>query len=104
MIDVFQGNVLNIPITILEDKQVKDLAGLSVKAAIEAEDGTTKTIDCTINESGLVLFPLTTEETSVLGIYRAEIQFYVEETYKESWGTFVFRIIKSIFLEEMDLH
>lgn len=99
MIDIFKGNVLNIPITILENNQIKDLAGLSVKAGIKKlDDGTTKTVNCTIDTNGIVLLPLTTGETSTLGLYIVEIQFYVGETYKESWGTFAFRIIESVFL------
>ena len=97
MIEIFQGNVLNIPVTIMEDNKIKDLTGLQVRAGIKRmSDNTLFTVNCTI-EGDTVLVPITADITSTLGLYVVEIQVY-GDGYVETWGTFAFRVVDSVFL------
>ena len=97
MIEIFQGNVLNIPVTIMEDNKIKDLTGLQVRAGIKRmSDNVLFTVNCTI-EGDTVLVPITADITSTLGLYVVEIQVY-GNGYVETWGTFAFRVVDSVFL------
>ena len=97
MIEIFQGNVLNIPVTIMEDNKIKDLTGLQVRAGIKRiSDNVLFTVNCSI-ESDTVLVPITADITSTLGLYVVEIQVY-GNGYVETWGTFAFRVIDSVFV------
>jgi len=97
LIEIFQGNVLNIPVTIMEDNKIKDLTGLQVRAGIKRmSDNTLFTVNCTI-EGDTVLVPITADITSTLGLYVVEIQVY-GDGYVETWGTFAFRVVDSVFL------
>jgi len=97
LIEIFQGNVLNIPVTIMEDNKIKDLTGLQVRAGIKRiSDGVLFTVNCSI-EGNTVLVPITSDITSTLGLYVVEIQIY-GSGYVETWGTFAFRVIDSVFV------
>jgi len=97
LIEIFQGNVLNIPVTIMEDNKIKDLTGLQVRAGIKRiSDNVLFTVNCSI-EGNTVLVPITSDITSTLGLYVVEIQIY-GSGYVETWGTFAFRIIDSVFV------
>jgi len=97
LIEIFQGNVLNIPVTIMEDNKIKDLTGLQVRAGIKRiSDGVLFTVNCSI-EGNTVLVPITSDITSILGLYVVEIQIY-GSGYVETWGTFAFRVIDSVFV------
>ena len=97
MIEIFQGNVLNIPVTIMEDNKIKDLTGLQVRAGIKRmSDNVLFTVNCSI-EGDTVLVPITADITSTLGLYVVEIQVY-GNGYVETWGTFAFRVVDSVFL------
>ena len=97
MIEIFQGNVLNIPVTIMEERKAKDLTGLQVKAGIKrVSDGTVFTVECSI-EGNTALVPITSDITSSIGLYVVEIQVY-GNGYVETWGTFAFRVIDSVFV------
>jgi hypothetical protein len=97
LIEIFQGNVLNIPVTIMEDNKIKDLAGLQVRAGIKRmSDNVLFTVNCTV-EGDTVLVPITSDITATLGLYVVEIQVY-GNGYVETWGTFAFRVIDSVFV------
>ena len=97
MIEIFQGNVLNIPVKIMEDNKIKDLTGLQVRAGIKRiSDNVLFTVNCSI-EGNTVLVPITSDITSTLGLYVVEIQVY-GSGYVETWGTFAFRVIDSVFV------
>jgi len=97
LIEIFQGNVLNIPVKIMEDNKIKDLTGLQVRAGIKRiSDNVLFTVNCSI-EGNTVLVPITSDITSTLGLYVVEIQVY-GSGYVETWGTFAFRVIDSVFV------
>ena len=81
----------------MEDNKIKDLTGLQVRAGIKRmSDNVLFTVNCSI-EGDTVLVPITADITSTLGLYVVEIQVY-GSGYVETWGTFAFRVIDSVFV------
>ena len=98
MVEIFQSNEFSFPVEILNsDKTGKDLSGFTVKAAIEFEGKLFATKTCDVESIGLISIPLTPLDTADLGIYNVEIKLE-KAGYSESWGTFSYRIVRSIFL------
>jgi len=97
LIEIFKGNILNIPVTIMENNQVKDLTGLNVRAGIKRiSDGAVFTVECSI-QGDKVLIPISSDITSTTGLYVVEVQVYGKD-YVETWGTFSLRVIDSILV------